>query len=673
MSLLSPITALIAAGILIPSLLLLYFLKLRRRRIAVSTTLLWQKAIQDLQVNSPFQKIRRNLLLLLQLIILLALLIALARPALHADAEVGKRVVILIDHSASMNATDITPTRLAEAKQAAYQLIDSLDLQESQDDQSGAMVVSFAGSAKVRTRFTSDRAKLKQAVDQIQSTDQPSRLAEALAIIEPDATQADGSGKQMQVYVISDGRVQMSSNQSVALRGAKLRYIKVGSKIDDSTAPNHPDNIAIVRLAARRDLQRPHILQLFATLANYSNKGITTNLKLFVDDKIVQVKKIKFKAMQQETPDEQIFTFDLIQPDSAAVRLNVDYEDALVADNTASMMIAPSKQLRVLLVTGGQNASVNRSYWERAVRSMGVQDLVYMTPKRYEDQDHAALRRAGWDAGVTGITTMQGFDLIIFDDYAPTTPPNVNSLYFGSPPSIQGIDIKTSLNTERLAYNIISWEQTHSLLRHLTLSDVMLINPGRLVLTDDASVLANARSGPVMAHLIRDGTQYVFTAFSLSDTRWPLHYSFPMFVQNALQTMGLGSQLDTAGLHYLTGQYIKIPVEQSATSVTYTGPTTVSQLQIRDQLAVLGPMARAGEYHTDQTDIQPPYDRLFVNLLDPIESDLRPVDQLVVGSVSTQGQSRRAAITREIWHYFAWIALAFLLIEWFLYTRRMHI
>src|SRR5271155_5572200 len=103
---LNPIPALIGAALAIPALLVLYFLKLRRQPVDVPSTLLWRKAIQDLQVNAPFQKLRRNLMLLLQLLLIIALLLAWARPVLNYTPGAGQRSIILIDRSASMSATD---------------------------------------------------------------------------------------------------------------------------------------------------------------------------------------------------------------------------------------------------------------------------------------------------------------------------------------------------------------------------------------------------------------------------------------------------------------------------------------------------------------------------------------------------------------------------------------
>src|SRR6202167_3127305 len=99
--------AALAAAIAVPALLILYFLKLRRREVPVPSTLLWRRAVQDLQVNSPFQRLRKNLLLLLQMLLLAALLLALARPILNYSPGAGPRTIILIDRSASMSADDM--------------------------------------------------------------------------------------------------------------------------------------------------------------------------------------------------------------------------------------------------------------------------------------------------------------------------------------------------------------------------------------------------------------------------------------------------------------------------------------------------------------------------------------------------------------------------------------
>src|SRR5690349_4947308 len=140
----------IAAGIVVPSLLVLYFLKLRRREQSVPSTLLWRKAIQDLQVNAPFQKLRRNLLLLLQMLLLLLLVLALSRPVANYYRGAGKTTVILIDRSASMSANDQKggkETRLDEAKRRANELVDSMTRGST------AMVIAFDDSAETLQPF----------------------------------------------------------------------------------------------------------------------------------------------------------------------------------------------------------------------------------------------------------------------------------------------------------------------------------------------------------------------------------------------------------------------------------------------------------------------------------------------------------------------------------------
>ena len=82
--------------------ILMYFLKLKRKKVPVSSTWLWTRSIQDIRVNAPFQKLRSSLLLLLQILLILIGAFALSDPIGRTTPPDEKRWVFLIDRSASM-------------------------------------------------------------------------------------------------------------------------------------------------------------------------------------------------------------------------------------------------------------------------------------------------------------------------------------------------------------------------------------------------------------------------------------------------------------------------------------------------------------------------------------------------------------------------------------------
>ena len=129
---------------LVPLLLiLLYFLKLKRKPLAVPSTFLWRKSIEDLHVNALFQWLRQNVLLLLQLLCVLMFVYGLLAPRFHAAKGQGRHYILMIDNSASMSATDVAPNRLARAKEAAKKIVEEMD----SDDL--AMVIAFSDTARV--------------------------------------------------------------------------------------------------------------------------------------------------------------------------------------------------------------------------------------------------------------------------------------------------------------------------------------------------------------------------------------------------------------------------------------------------------------------------------------------------------------------------------------------
>ena len=88
MGLVAPL-GLLGLALLAP-IIAMYLLKRRRDEVAVSSVYLWERVVQDMEANAPWQKLRRNLLLLLQLLFLLAAIFGLARPFLLTAGRRGK-------------------------------------------------------------------------------------------------------------------------------------------------------------------------------------------------------------------------------------------------------------------------------------------------------------------------------------------------------------------------------------------------------------------------------------------------------------------------------------------------------------------------------------------------------------------------------------------------------
>src|SRR5689334_23936554 len=105
MNFLAPFAFFFAASI--PVVVVFYLLKRKRVVRLVSSTLLWQKYLSDTQASAPFQKLRKNWLLFLQILLLALAVFALTRPYFVTRAKPAELRVVILDGSASMQATDV--------------------------------------------------------------------------------------------------------------------------------------------------------------------------------------------------------------------------------------------------------------------------------------------------------------------------------------------------------------------------------------------------------------------------------------------------------------------------------------------------------------------------------------------------------------------------------------
>ena len=195
-----------------PAILALYFLKLKRRPLEVPSTYLWHKSIEDLHVNTIWQRLRRNLLLFLQLLLVLLIMIAVLRPGMEGSKLLGNRFIFLVDNSASMQASDLTDSRLAEAK-----LLAKRDIEKMQPGDV-AMVVSFSNTPKVEQMFTEDKGALLRSVKAIKPTTRSTSLAEAIKVASGLANPGRSSSDATDVQVAEAKRPRSTSTATATFR-----------------------------------------------------------------------------------------------------------------------------------------------------------------------------------------------------------------------------------------------------------------------------------------------------------------------------------------------------------------------------------------------------------------------------------------------------------------------
>src|SRR5690349_8417270 len=249
----------------------LYMLRMRRREREVSSTLLWEQAIRDVRANAPWQKLRPNLLLFLQLLALAALVVALARPFWLGATPLGANLVVIVDVSGSMNATDVGPSRMEKAKGEVRKLIDSLPA-------NGQMTIIAAGTgAEVLQPATDNRATLRDAADRLRARAGATDLTEALALAAPAAERLPDTT----VVIVSDGGFVPPTANDVR---APVRFVPIGERAE---------NLGITAAATRRTTSGS---ELFVRVQNLGKGERKTLLSVFDGATLLEARALTVPA-----------------------------------------------------------------------------------------------------------------------------------------------------------------------------------------------------------------------------------------------------------------------------------------------------------------------------------------------------------------------------------------
>jgi len=639
------------AGLIAIPLIALYLLRQKRPDMVISSTLLWTKALSDMRASTPFQKLRRNLLLLLQLLVLAALVFALMRPVIQAKATSGVAGVIVIDAKATMQTTDNggQSSRLDRAKEQATTLVDSM-----RPDDRFTILVDGGGMNHSSMDFTADKALLKQFIREIQPSDTMSDLSETLLMAATKlrslgtagtagtaAPSSPSSAAPLKTDAVVAGKIWLLSDGAgvrlpqIAQLESMLQYVKIGES---------SRNVGLTRLAVTPVPKAPKTYQIFASLINTTKdeRTVPVGLAYGAADKFIDVKRVTVPAGGQAAAIFQI----TLDPGKIFVQLD-GKDDDFKLDNTAYGLLEAPRKVRVILVTAG-NAILER--FLKTASADGEIDGQIVTPTLYKSSMPA--------------------DLVIYDGppaLAAKDLPKADVLFI-RPIIRPGNSIGAFKIVGKIDHPaILRWKRDDPIMAFVELGDVRISQALRLDRDMEATELIASPEGPLaLTKDVGSARQYLLGFDPLLESNWWANPSLLIFLQNVLDQTRARRYIGTPQL-LPAGQAARLwDLADPATVTLPTGQTIA--LDIAGGAAEFPITDHVGFYEVHSAGKAATF---AVNLPSQDASRIEPKSLEIRGTGNVQEATSVALVNREIWSYLALAALAVLLAEWFVYHRRI--
>ena len=608
----------------VPFILLLHMYRVRRRVHRVTTLELWE-AVDDRR-GSPrpaWMRVRPSASLALQLLAVIAAALAIANP-LWSTTEVGwPRVVMIVDTSASMSATDVPGGRFEAARGLAKDFAGTLDR--------GQSVMLMTSHGELLLPFTTDRERLLAALDTLVPTHLPGRISDALDA----AARLAAGGPATRIHLFTDG--------AEAPPEAIPDTAPVWHLVGESFA-----NAGITDFALRLDPAGEADYQLFVGIANFGDAERTIEFEVTFGDALLHRQSLTLSA---EVRRGVVLPFKHDAAGLLTARISGD--DALAADDAAHAVLPPPRTRRVVLIGEGD------LFLEEALRSDGGSTL------------HRAPSAAAAHAA--------GADVVVIDGDAPEFLSPGRYLLIGSLPA--NAPIEAIGRIERPA--ITGWHQEHPVMRHVDLTDLLIEESLAVRRKEPASrgtVLAESNATPLMyawddggngdpwgsannadarsgGNDLRDasdagteragsrgaGVRTVFIGFRSLESDLRVRVAFPLLARNALEWLH-PVRLDSSPVYFPTGA-----------AIPGASPETGVLTGVHARLGIDGGAPQ----------------QIAVNLLDAAESDLAP-GRVVPPSDSSASDPAPPAYDHQepLWLTLALVALAAAAAELALYVYR---
>jgi Ca-activated chloride channel family protein len=628
-------------GIALPLLLLLYLLKVRRTERVISSVLLWETFQRDLAARDPWQRLRWSVLLVLQLVLLGALVLALARPAAVLPAPPSSFLAIVVDSSPSMAATDVAPNRLEVARGAAHELVDAAP------DGTSLALIEARATARVIVSETPDRQAIDRGLDGIapaaasighdpnatsstdpRSIDDALRIAGALAHARPGST----------IHLFSDGAYSHPSAwDDLALTDPRqstpvgLRFHPIGTAVG---------NRAITALALSpgpSTADSGAAPQLFARIQNFDSHPASIAVTLDADGKTVETRAVDLPA----EGTKPLF-FENLPATARAIQLRITPGDTLADDKIATLVRGDPPSVPILLVSRGN------LFLQKALQSIPGLAVFQIAPRAFPAADTSA------------------YAVVIFDGYVPDRPPSKDAFLI-NPPDSPWLPTQGTLRDPPITL----WRSEDPTLAYVDLASVRVARANNVILPDWAHPLIESNGLPLAFVGANAGRRIVGLTFDVQQSNFPLSAAFPIFVANVMRYLTPNTAAQAAYLR--PGQPAIVRPPPGVDRITIDGPNGRHwEINPSESAPIFDATGRVGLYQA--TDYVGPdvaaTQQFAVNLFDPSVSDVRPRAGLVDQTAPPLASAPNGHLIHEYAPWLLALALPLLLIEWWWFHRR---
>ena len=602
--------------LLVPLIILLYILRAQHRHHRVPSIFLWRNLPNEMDTKPTIRTPITNWLFWLQIIAVILAALTLALPQI--DGQQQEHVILVMDTSASMNATDVPPSRFDGAVTQAKSLVAEL---RSIDRVS---IVEVGLSVSVKGRFLRSKEAL-QVLDQLSAGLGTADPALAVTIAEQIGDSTPDYFNNIVFFTDS------ADHPPDEMRSVNL-------PVEVVSVSGEGSNRAITEVDVRPAVGAPGRYTAFFRVANLTGVGGRV-------EAVTKANGIEVDRRLLDLPDRASADVAVVLPiGTTDLTVEVAGGDVMQIDDKASVSIASLRRVRVAII------SPNRALWQRAFRAIPGVEAQSLIPER--DAKQVKLPPA---------------EVYLFERFLPAELPEGGIIIVNPPAGVKHLGTKAQVQ----GANLVRIERESPLMRSIDLSSLFVAESMAVERPAWSRTLVESTAGPMIYYGVVGESRLVVFAFDPQRTDLPQRIAFPILINNLLEWLAP----EEVPAEVEPGEIVPIaPVITSGEVHVHRPNGTVLSYPVRGSVIRFAETNEKGTYRIVEwaTDVEEPVSqrRFIINGLDELESDLRAKPNFA-SSIEAIGTSvGEAAGQVPIWF---WVAAAFLVLiifEWWYYGRR---